>query len=269
MITSLIIILLLTFTSPIKAQTEVAPVKADLIDQQANYEQAISQTQSLYRQELENYRSLERNQLIAADQYVSLNTLAALEDLVKQTKDLAISRNLVLKYYFTLLQLNLDGAPGVELALKNEYLTNLNQAIAFLETHQQQLEQANSREEVQAALVVFEQLGDPESFAEQVLGILAIAQLQAIYDLALPLKNDLDDFLAKQRQADQSALERASQQTDQVLAEAGVSLRTLWVEDGDNNGLRRIYQRPTEKLNPIYVTLSQSLVYFEELLELN
>ena len=133
---ALILFLLVAIGTPVLAQSPEAALKTDLIWEQERLDDEITKTRTSYNQGLEDYRVKSKNQAIAADQYESLNTLASLEDLVSKTRNLALSRDQVMFDYFTLLKLNLISATGVELELKDKYLTTLDQALEFLTLHQ-------------------------------------------------------------------------------------------------------------------------------------
>lgn len=248
----------------VKAQEPDA--KTDLIWQKERLEEEISKARQDYSQNLEDYRNQERLYTIAYDQYESLKTLASLEDLVIKTKAVALSRDQVLINYLELLRLNLYASEGVELSVKNQYLKLLEENIEGLKKHSQVLESKNSQSEVQSSLDDFEPFTDLDKISEQILALLAISRLQRIYDLALPLKNDIDQFLGVAESSALSALLRASEETDKTLAQAQNNLNLLWEKSKKANSLEGIYRNLTKELNPVYINLSQSLAYLEELM---
>jgi hypothetical protein len=178
--------ILLLGATLVNAQEPAA--KTDLIWQKERLQEEISQARQAYSQNLEDYRNKERLYTIAYDQYASLKTLAALEDLVIKTKAVSLIRDQALINYLELLRLNLYGSEGVELSVKNQYLQLLEENIDALTTHSQALEAKHSQSEVQASLDEFTAFTDLNKMSEQVLALLAISRLQRIYDLALQLK---------------------------------------------------------------------------------
>lgn len=259
----------LIFVPAIQAQeaSSTSPLKTELIWEKARLDEEIAQTRLVYNQNLEKYRSEERLRNIALDQYTALKTLASLDDLVIKTKTLAMTRNQTLINYFTLLKLNLLSSEGVELSLQSQYLATLDQGINFLEDHTNDLQTKNSLEEIQASLIAFQELGDPQSFSQKVLAILALARLQRIYDLALPLKADIvQSFESGSISIDPIALERAETETSKTLQTTQESLQTLWAKANNPSDLSTIYRNLSRDLEPVYVNLAQSLAYFKELL---
>ncbi len=256
--------ILLLGTTLVKAQEPAA--KTDLIWQKERLEAEISQVRQDYSQNLEKYRNQERLYTIAYDQYISLKTLASLEDLVIKTKAVALSRDQVLINYLELLRLNLYASEGVELSVKNQYLQLLEENIDALKNHSQALETKHSQSEVQASLDDFVPFTDLDKMSEQILALLAISRLQRIYDLALPLKQDVDQFLGVAESSALSPLLRASEETDQTLAQAKNNLNLLWEKAKKANSLETIYRNLTKELNPVYINLSQSLAYLDELM---
>lgn len=261
---SFLCVILLLGSTLVKAQEPEA--KTDLIWQKQRLEEEIRKARQDYSQNLEEYRNQERFYTIAYDQYTSLKTLTSLEDLVIKTKAVALSRDQVLIKYLELLSLNLYASEGVELSVKNQYLQLLEENIDGLKKHSQALAAKNSQSEVQSSLDDFKSFTNLNKISEQILALLAISRLQRIYDLALPLKKDIDQFLGVAESSALSALLRASEETDETLAQAHNNLNLLWEKSKKANSLESIYRNLTKELNPVYINLSQSLTYLEELI---
>ncbi len=64
-----------------------------------------------------------------------------------------------------------------------------------------------------------------------------------------------------------SALLRASEETDKTLSQVQNNLNLLWEKSKRANSLESIYRNLTKELNPVYINLSQSLAYLEELMD--
>jgi hypothetical protein len=254
--------------SLVKAETESA-AKTDLIWQKERLEAEILNARQKYGESLESYRSQERLYNIAYDQYSSLKTLAALEDLVLKTKAILIIRDEVLVNYLELLKLNLYASEGVELSVKSKYLDLLDEKIISLKKHKEALENKTDQSGVQSSLDDFSNFVDLDKLSQQILALLAISRLQRIYDLAIPLKKDIDTFLAVEENDKLSPLFRASAETDKSLNQAQNNLNILWEKSNKPNSLEIIYRNLTRDLNPSYINLSQSLAYLKELLDFN
>ncbi len=250
-------------------QAEEPAAKTDLIWQKDRIEAEIIQARQDYSQSLEEYRSQERLYIIAYDQYASLKTLASLEDLVIKTKAVSIIRDQVLINYLELLKLNLHASEGAELSVKNQYLDLLDEKIELLKKHLDALDSKNSQSEVQTSLDDFNQFADLDKISQEILALLAIARLQRIYDIALPLKRDIDKFLVVDEASALSAIVRASEETSKTLDQAESNLNALWDKSKNKGSLENIYRNLTRELNPVYINLSQSLAYLEELMNFN
>lgn len=250
-------------------QAEEPAAKTDLIWQKDRIEAEIIQARQDYSQSLEEYRSQERLYIIAYDQYASLKTLASLEDLVIKTKAVSIIRDQVLINYLELLKLNLHASEGAELSVKNQYLDLLDEKIELLKKHLDALDSKNSQSEVQTSLDDFNEFTDLDKISQEILALLAIARLQRIYDIALPLKRDIDKFLVVDEASALSAIVRASEETSKTLDQAESNLNALWDKSKNKGSLENIYRNLTRELNPVYINLSQSLAYLEELMNFN
>jgi hypothetical protein len=263
---SLFFVILLSKNISVRAQQPDA--KTDVIWQKERLDEEIVRARQDYSYSFEEYRTLERQYIISYDQYDNLKTLAFLEDLVIKTKAVCLIRDQVLINYLELLRLSLYANEGVELSVKNPYLDLLEEKISGLKVHRQELEKKNSQSEVQESLDDFEQFTDVTDISDEILALLAISRLQRIYDLAVPLKEDIDQFLNVDESNALSALVRASDETDQTLNQAQSNLYSIWEDTQKKSALRRIYRNLTRELNPIYINLYQSLSYLEELLTL-
>lgn len=250
-------------------QAEEPAAKTDLIWQKDRIEAEIIQARQDYSQSLEEYRSQERLYIVAYDQYASLKTLASLEDLVIKTKAVSIIRDQVLINYLELLKLNLHASEGAELSVKNQYLDLLDEKIELLKKHLDALDSKNSQSEVQTSLDDFNEFTDLDKISQEILALLAIARLQRIYDIALPLKRDIDKFLVVDEASALSAIVRASEETSKTLDQAESNLNALWDKSKNKGSLENIYRNLTRELNPVYINLSQSLAYLEELMNFN
>lgn len=66
-----------------------------------------------------------------------------------------------------------------------------------------------------------------------------------------------------------SAIVRASEETSKTLDQAESNLNALWDKSKNKGSLENIYRNLTRELNPVYINLSQSLAYLEELMNFN
>jgi hypothetical protein len=248
-------------------------LKTDLIWQKDRLDQEIATVKTTYQAQLETYLYHEKLYRIAYDQNQQLQTLVSIEDLTQKGKNLGIYRDDVLISYLDLLRLKLVSTEGVELSLKERYLNRLESTITYLKNHQENLKNLSSRDEVANSLAVFTaEQGGIGNLANEVQVLLSIGNIQAIYDKSVVLKKDIDAYLLARDTADLPAIERASLETGRSLEAAKLKLDAFWndiINRGQGNWyIAKIYDELPKTLNPIYVNLSQSLSYLNELLSL-
>ena len=200
-----------------------------------------------------------------------MQTLVSIEDLTQKAKTLGLSRDEVLISYLDLLRLNLIATEGIELSLKSKYLSQLESTIVYLKEHQENLKNLNEREPVSLSLSTF--ANDQKNLnkqAKEVLVLLAIGNLQMIYDKSVVLKKDIDVYLGDQGTLELPTISRASDETNRSLSSAKLKLDAFWAETLKRNEsnwyLSKFYDDLPRTLNPIYVNLSQSISYLNELL---
>jgi len=250
-----------------------AVLKTDMIWQKERLDEEIVTLKATYQSQLENYLYQDKLYRIAYDQYKQLQTLVSIEDLTQKAKTLGLSRDEVLISYLDLLRLNLITTEGIELSLKSKYLNQLESTIVYLKEHQENLKNLNDREPVSLSLSTF--ANDQKNLSKQakeVLVLLAIGNLQMIYDKSAVLKKDIDVYLEDQGTLELPTISRASDETNRSLSSAKLKLDAFWAETLNRNEsnwyLSKFYDDLPRTLNPIYVNLSQSISYLNELLSI-
>ncbi len=246
-------------------------LKTDMIWEKERLDEEIITLKATYQSQLENYLYQDKLYRIAYDQYKQLQTLVSIEDLTQKAKTLGLSRDEVLISYLDLLRLNLIATEGIELSLKSKYLSQLESTIVYLKEHQENLKNLNEREPVSLSLSTF--ANDQKNLnkqAKEVLVLLAIGNLQMIYDKSVVLKKDIDVYLGDQGTLELPTISRASDETNRSLSSAKLKLDAFWAETLKRNEsnwyLSKFYDDLPRTLNPIYVNLSQSISYLNELL---
>jgi len=259
------------FFSSAHAQEVESTLKTDLIWQKERLDGEIATLKTTYQSQLENYLYQEKLYKIAYDQHEQLQTLVSIEDLTQKAKNLGLSRDEVLISYLDLLRLNLIGTEGIELSLKSQHLSQLETTIAYLKNHQENLQSLNERDQVLVSLGTF--TNDQKNLskqAEEVLVLLSVGNLQMIYDKSVILKKDIDTYLEDKGTLNLPTISRASDETNRSLSSAKLKLDAFWTETLDRSQsnwyLSKFYDDLPKTLNPIYVNLSQSISYLNELL---
>jgi len=262
--------------SPVQAQDETTStdlLKTDVIWQRDRLDAEIVTLKQSYQGQLEEYLYKDKLFRIAYDQHQELQTLVSIEDMIKKGRDLGLIRGQVLITYLDLLRLKLIATEGIELSLKQNYLSRLEATIAYIKQHQTILESATDRDQLQAALNTFsiDQKALP-NLGKEVLALLAIGNLQIVYDKSLVLKTDIDAHLKDNGTLDLPHIERSSSETNRSLDAAKMKLDLIWSDmvnsSSPNRYLLSFYDDLSRALNPLYVNLSQSISYLGELLSI-
>lgn len=273
----LFIFSLVFFVSPVMAEDSV-PVddqnlKTDLIWQRERLDEEIAAVKATYQGQLEDYLYQDKLYRIAYDQNQQLQTLVSIEDLVQKAKNLGLKRDEVLSSYLNLLRLKLIATEGIELSLKTKYIEQLEATIAYLKAHQDILKDSNNRDQVSSSLATFtNDQGGVGNLANEVLVLLSVGNLQMIYDKSIVLKKDIDSYLDEKGTLSLPNIDRASTETNRSLDSAKLKLDAFWADileqGGGNWYLAKFYEDLPRTLNPIYVNLSQSISYLNELLSI-
>lgn len=266
---------LVFFASPVIAEEPVATdnesLKTDLIWQRERLDEEIATVKATYQGQLEDYLYQDKLYRIAYDQNQQLQTLVSIEDLVQKAKSLGMKRDEVLSSYLNLLRLKLIATEGIELSLKTKYIGQLEATIAYLKAHQDILKDLNDRDQVSSSLTTFtNDQGGVGNLANEVLVLLSVGNLQMIYDKSIVLKKDIDSYLDEKGTLSLPNIDRASTETNRSLDSAKLKLDAFWADileqRGGNWYLAKFYEDLPRTLNPIYVNLSQSISYLNELL---
>lgn len=264
-----VVFLFFVVAQPVAAQE----LKTEMIWQKERLDQEISTVKATYQSQLEEYLYHEKLYRIAYDQNAQLQTLVSIEDVIQKAKTLALHRVEVLSSYLNLLRLRLIATEGIELSLKERYLKRLEDTLLYLTDHQTIVQSLAGRDEMALELATFSaDQGGLGNLANEVLVLISVGNIQAVYDKSVVLKRDIDGYLEKQGTLKLPEIERASFETNRSLDSAKLKLDNFWVEvinRGQGNWfLAKIYEELPRTMNPIYVNLSQSISYLDELLKL-
>jgi len=227
------------------------------------------QLKQTYRQQLDDYRTADRQYQISVEQYRQLKTLAALEDAVQQTHVTMKLRNEVLVSYLQLLQIQLQEATGVNLDQKTRMLQALMADIENLKQFRQKLGPEADRGQVNQLASEFAELAKPlESDAYRVQTMLVIGKLQTIYDKSLIVRTEIEQEALQKQDIHKAERERASQEIKSNLLEVKLLIDEINVETArlDSDFSRSSFSGQQGELTQIYAGLAQNLSYLQELL---
>lgn len=265
------------------AQEETAPANETVVDQSSpEAESVILQKKGLkkeietvrqtYRGYLEEHRRRDKAFRIAQDQYFNLQTLVSLEEAVRSTKAVMESRSQVLLTYLSLLKLKLIEADGIELSVKTKTVNRIEAFRDEFIKHIDLVGQAKDRNDVDQLALEFAIISDGvEDVSHQALALLVVGQLQNIYDKAAVIHQELQAKDIRDGRSISAEKRRAYDEADRVLQKTQANLIGIWdeiISAAEKGNLNSFYNDKARRLNPAYVSLSRSVSYLEELLEL-
>lgn len=260
---SLLVIWRLTLAVPIaRAQSPTTqPTSNQSTDDQLN------SLRNLYRTQLEVYQTDERNFTIARDQYNQLQTLTSLEDAVKSTQKVLLSRDEVLITYTKMIQITFSQVTGVQLDLKNGQLKYFDYILSELNKNHDEAGLATSRDKVSQVAIDFTPIGSEiQSAVSEAQLLMSYGKVQALFDKTVTARDDIKKHvLAEQTDALKlSEKQRAFVQIDGTVGMVDTQLKT--VLNSFTNPSTYNNTQPTENLNQAYAGISRTLSYLGEVL---
>lgn len=229
-----------------------------------------------YRSELSIYRTDERDFQIAREQYVKLQTLAALETSVKATRKVMLSRTAVLQTYLQILRNMVSNTSGIEITEKTKLLQEIDTATERLKLHQKLVEQAIDRNTILNSVTDFNIFyEDVLNVAYKSLSYIAYGRLQTVYDKTVTVKGEVLSYIEEQEKNGLKLGEkrRGLEETDRSLAATRTRLDTVRTSfqprnsgqenQFDDNG----YGRTVQELGVIYGDLYRNLSFLREVIK--
>jgi hypothetical protein len=267
----LVAALVLVNVSSVTAQT--ASVAASPKSTTSPSLNSIQTLRDKYRSQLAAYRNDERNYDIAKEQYNQLGTLASLEEAVRSTRQVMLSRVIILRTYFDILKVQLINTKGVDLNMKNAQVQKLDASLQNLQKHQAKVEKATDRDSL---LVVETEFGDFEEDLQLTSyltsNMIAYGNLQSVYDKTRVVTNEIIDQAQK---SETNALilaekKRGFTEINRTLDGVGESLKSVKIilektqkdlKTGNN------LSESDSQFNTIYSGIAQSLSFLDEVLK--
>lgn len=244
--------------------------KTDLMyDRPAPDESRREELLVLYQQQTEDYKEKERQFRISRAQWESLNTLAALEDMVTKTREVLIARDKVAITYAELVLDGLQRSTGIEITQKEKSNLELTSHVEWLRSHLMASEQAISRELVNARSDEFSDFSlQYQVDTQRALALLAVGKVQTVVDKADALfvriqkyyqefPGGVTEQVARNREFEQVRLHR-----EELSKELYTIRQTLENRDGRNS---TTMQSVVTALDKSYTATSQYLSYLYEL----
>ena len=248
-------------TTPSINETDEAVLQKQRLDAE------LESLNEIYRGQLAEYRTVEKDFLIAQDQYRELGTLASINTVTETARTVMKIRGQVLLTYFELLRVRLIAAEGIELSLKESVLPKIDQQKVWLQGQQQAITDATDREEFNTLSDAFsEQLPTMQAVSQEAISILSVGKLQEVFDRLASIGTDLSASEASNSAVIDS---RAMRETNRTTEEVRTSFQTVWSQLRENiqdDNVSGFYTNLSKTLNPIYASLNKLLSFLAELL---
>lgn len=230
----------------------------------------ILRLRELYQDQVERYSNLERTYLINKAQFEKLNTLQSLEEAIKSTREVMLSRTDVLITYFELMRASLEDTEGVELTEKQKNIDAMVGYIEQLRVHREKTLNSKNREEIAVIVTEFRTLSLPfESTAYKSLALIRTGDIQTVFDKSEIIYRDVLKYHGENQTTPlrQQERERAYREVNNAIEKTRgdlLTVRTAYAQEKDMN--RENYNSSLVRtLNTAYTGTSQILSFLEEL----
>lgn len=255
------------------SEDELSPEQERIFRKEQN-KKKLEELATLYRAQIEVYRNAERNFSISKSQYEKIQTLAALEQAVNDTRTAMLERNKVLLTYAETIYYSVDDTTGLDLSKKNKILMNLRDLIELLRVHQTKVEASQDRVAINTVANDFMTIEKAyNSVVYEALSSIRVARIQTVYDALMLIRDDIK----RQQQSEEvgalqtSQRERAYQEIEnrfKVIYEALYKLNMRLVETKPEQFSRSSYQNTLGDLQSIYANLFSMIDYLLEVRKL-
>lgn len=231
----------------------------------------IQDLRNKYRKSLEVYRNDERLYTIARGQYVQLQTLASLEEAVRATRQVMLSRSDVMITYFTLLKVTLMDTPGIDVNAKKVQLAKLDKLLNDLQTHQIHVGTATDRPSIAQMVGEFAPIEkQAENISTGTVLLISYGNIQAVYDKTISVKNEIRTEIESnepdplQLATKKRGLDEIDRQLDDVSFQLKKTQNTVTSSQNDAS----FYSQTTQdNLSSIYSALSRTLSLLGEIIQ--
>jgi hypothetical protein len=254
------------------SQTTPTSTVSSTIEQTNVFTTQMSQLQAQYTQQLESYRTDERNFTLAKEQYTQLQTLTSLEDAVKSTKAVMESRLIVIRTYVQMLRLTLTQTTGIDLSAKTTQLTKIDGLVTDIKNHQTELDAASDRSQLQKVATDFAALQPKiQSVAFQSLSFIAYGKVRAVYDKTVAVEGEISDHV-NQSETDALRLaekKRGFDEVDRNLQSVDAALKKTFfniTRTDQKEFTADSYSTMLQDLNTSYAGISRGISFLKEIL---
>lgn len=225
----------------------------------------IAETKRSYAGQLEEYRQLNQQFVVARQQFAQLGTLTSLEASVQATQKLMIMRDQVLLTYVRLLELELQASSSIEVGLKDQAVELLSETTKAITQHLESTKTSTDRQSIAERSTQFESIEPLYSFTvDYTKRLLQLGKLRTSYDQALGILSDIPSTVPNQTELARGERQRALDQIELTLGDADALLRESELEMEE--ALDKVRIAPSDTLDDAYVALTQATNFLQEVI---
>jgi hypothetical protein len=251
------------------AKSEATPTLQDFATQKASLvvdnqmELDLAELQRSYRGQLEEYRTLHQQFVVAREEFNQLGTLSSLEAAVQATQKVFIMRDQVLLTYLEILELETRLASALDAQLEEESLFVLEETQKAVTRHLEDTQASTDRASIQERSLEFENIAELYSFSSVFAKqVLQLGTLQESYQQAGAIFEDLPLELVGQTQLEKAARARALEQIEFQLSQAKTLLAEQRLEIIES--LQDVRVSSSDTSNEVYVVLQRIVGFLDE-----
>lgn len=227
-----------------------------------------------YSLQIDKYKTDDRDYSIARDQYYQLQTLVSLEDAVKSTRQVLLSRLDVLLTYTQMMRLQLIQTDGIDLQLKQTELKKIDILIQDLKKNQALTNGALDKAHIDQAIIQFNAMSDElKSYSNETRSLILYGNIQAVFDKTVAARDNIKTTI-EQGEMDPLRLsekKRAFDQIDQTVQATALQLKNILLQMQQLVSLNATSQTNTisngdinDSLGGAYAGISRALSYLRE-----
>ncbi len=269
------------FVTPVSAVSSpsLSPSPSPALPVTSSSTDQLSILKEKYRVQLQTYQSDYQAFLVAKQQYIQLQTLTSLEEAVRATRQVLLSRTDVLITYLTTSRISFDQTTGIELVVKQKELTDLDQLLSDLITYRAHVESALNRAQIAAAVAEFMPLQQRiQTMSGNIQSLIVYGKVQSLYDKTNSVKDEIKVYMNKketdalrlsQKQRGMEEIENTLQNSHGFLQEILLSVHQSILGDQEHQSVGGTvsYSQISDPLGQAYAGISRTLNFLKEILQ--
>jgi len=250
-----------------------APISLDISGtSQADFTTQLTALQTTYRNQLTTYRDNEKTFQIDKDQYYKIQTLASLEEAVRATRQVMLTRADVLLTYLTISRLTLQNTKGIDTAVKTDALQQIDTLSSDLKDYRKTVDVSQDRTALLNTAIQFLTLNSrTTALSRRIYLLVGYGNLQTVDDKTFAIKQELqtqveqtetDPLVLAQKKRGLDEIQRNLDQINPPLTKVRFALDPVNKNNSSVTGIDF-----NQNFTAIYGGLSRSLSYLQEIVK--